>query len=182
MAAHKYQAPRGTFDVLPDAARVRGRIERDRGGDLRPRRLRADRHAQLRGHGAVRARRRPLHRHRPQGDVHLRGQGRAQPHPAPRGHGADLPRLRRARHAGAGAAGQALLPRPVLSPRAPAGGPLPAVPPARRSRRSAPSRRSPTPRRSACWPSCSPSWACRASSCASAASARSTPARPTWRS
>ncbi|HXS33034.1 MAG TPA: histidine--tRNA ligase [Solirubrobacterales bacterium] len=28
MAGHKYQAPRGTFDVLPDAARVRGRIER----------------------------------------------------------------------------------------------------------------------------------------------------------
>ena len=28
MAGHKYQAPRGTFDVLPDAARVRRRIER----------------------------------------------------------------------------------------------------------------------------------------------------------
>jgi histidyl-tRNA synthetase len=28
VAAPKYQAPRGTFDVLPDAARVRGRIER----------------------------------------------------------------------------------------------------------------------------------------------------------
>jgi len=28
VAAHKYQAPRGTFDVLPDAARLRGRIER----------------------------------------------------------------------------------------------------------------------------------------------------------
>jgi len=28
VAGHKYQAPRGTFDVLPDAARVRGRIER----------------------------------------------------------------------------------------------------------------------------------------------------------
>ncbi len=28
MAAHKYQAPRGTFDVLPEAARLRGRIER----------------------------------------------------------------------------------------------------------------------------------------------------------
>ena len=27
MAAPKYQAPRGTFDVLPDAARLRGRIE-----------------------------------------------------------------------------------------------------------------------------------------------------------
>ncbi len=28
MAAHKYQAPRGTFDVLPEAARQRARIER----------------------------------------------------------------------------------------------------------------------------------------------------------
>jgi histidyl-tRNA synthetase len=28
VAGHKYQAPRGTFDVLPDAARTRGRIER----------------------------------------------------------------------------------------------------------------------------------------------------------
>lgn len=28
MAGHKYQAPRGTFDVLPDAARLRRRIER----------------------------------------------------------------------------------------------------------------------------------------------------------
>ena len=28
MAGHKYQAPRGTFDVLPAAARARGRIER----------------------------------------------------------------------------------------------------------------------------------------------------------
>ena len=28
MAGHKYQAPRGTFDVLPEAARIRGRIER----------------------------------------------------------------------------------------------------------------------------------------------------------
>ncbi|HEY8083617.1 MAG TPA: histidine--tRNA ligase [Solirubrobacterales bacterium] len=28
MAASKYQAPRGTFDILPDAARIRARIER----------------------------------------------------------------------------------------------------------------------------------------------------------
>ncbi len=28
MAGRKYQAPRGTFDVLPDAARARGRVER----------------------------------------------------------------------------------------------------------------------------------------------------------
>jgi histidyl-tRNA synthetase len=28
VAAHKYQAPRGTFDVLPEAARLRGHVER----------------------------------------------------------------------------------------------------------------------------------------------------------
>ena len=62
----------------------------------------------------------------------LRGPGRAQPDPAPRGDGADLPRLHRARHAQAGAAGEALVLGPVLPPRAPAGGPLPPVPPDRR--------------------------------------------------
>jgi histidyl-tRNA synthetase len=31
VVGHKYQAPRGTFDVLPDAARARGRIERAAG-------------------------------------------------------------------------------------------------------------------------------------------------------
>ena len=37
--ASKYQAPRGTFDVLPEQAHARARIERDRRGDLRSRRL-----------------------------------------------------------------------------------------------------------------------------------------------
>jgi histidyl-tRNA synthetase len=32
VAAHKYQAPRGTFDVLPEAARARGRIEQTAAG------------------------------------------------------------------------------------------------------------------------------------------------------
>ena len=49
----------------------------------------------------------------------------------PGGDGADLPRLPRARHAQTGAAGEALLRRAVLPPRAPAGRPLPPVPPAR---------------------------------------------------
>ena len=107
--------------------------------------------------------RRGVHRHRPEGDVHLRRPGRAQPHPPARGHRADLPRLRRARHAQASAAGEALVLGPVLPPRAPAGGPLPPVPPDRRSRRSAPTHRWPTPRRSSCsTSSCasSPSPAC----------------------
>ena len=88
----------------------------DRRGDLRPRRLRADRHSRIRGHRVVRARCRSLDRRRPQGDVQLRGQGWAQHHPAARGHGADLPRLRRARDAQAGAAGEARLRRALLPP------------------------------------------------------------------
>ena len=97
--ASKYQAPRGTFDVLPEQVGRASAVERAAAEHLRPRRLRADRDAELRGHRTVRTRGRQVDRHRPQGDVHLRGQGRAQPHPAARGHGADLPRLRRARHA-----------------------------------------------------------------------------------
>ena len=48
---------------------------------------------------AVRARRRRVDRHRPEGDVHLRGRRRALADAAARGHRAGLPRLRRARHA-----------------------------------------------------------------------------------
>ena len=65
----------------------------------RPRGLRAVRDAGLRGHRAVRPRGGRVHRHRPEGDVHLRGQGRPLAHAAPRGHRRRLPRLRRARHA-----------------------------------------------------------------------------------
>ena len=171
--ASKYQAPRGTFDVLPADARVRRRIEATaaaifaRAG-YEPIATPAFEDTELfeRGVGA-------LDRHRAQGDVHLRGQGRAQHHPAPRGDGADLPRLPRARHAQAGAAGEALLRRAVLPPRAPAGRPLPPVPPDRRRGDRQPTRRWPTPRRSRCSPTCSRSWGSRASSCGSAASARS---------
>ena len=41
----------------------------------------------VRGHRGVRARGGGVHRHRPEGDVHLRGQGRPLAHAAPRGHG-----------------------------------------------------------------------------------------------
>ena len=73
-----------------------------------------------RGVGAV-------HRHRAQGDVHLRGRRRTLAHAAPRGDRARVPRLRRARHAQAPPAGQALVPVELLSPRARPGGALPAV-------------------------------------------------------
>ena len=145
--ASKYQAPRGTFDVLPDAgARAR------RGSSAPPRRSSPapatsrsrrpafeDTELFERGVGQ-------LDRHRPQGDVHLRGQGRAQPHPAARGHGADLPRLPRARDAQTGAAGEALLPRARSSATSARRRAATASSTSSGSRRSAPTRRSPTPR------------------------------------
>ena len=82
--ASKYQAPRGTFDVLPEQARARARIERAaaaifaRAG-YEPIATPAFEDTELFERGVGK-----LDRHRPQGDVHLRGQGRAQPHPAAR--------------------------------------------------------------------------------------------------
>ena len=108
MAAASTRHRAGPSTCCPTAARARGRVEPTAAEIFARAGYEPDRDARLRGHRAVRARRRPVHRHRPQGDVHLRGQGRAQPHPAAGGHGADLPRLRRARHAQAGAAGEAL--------------------------------------------------------------------------
>ena len=64
----------------------------------------------------------------------------------PGGHRAGLPRLHGARHAQAAAAGEALVPRPVLPPRAPAEGTLPPVLADRRARRSAPTTPPSTPR------------------------------------
>ena len=109
--SRKLQAPRGTFDVLPADARRRLRLVRDRRRRARARGLRADRDAGVRGHRAVRARGGGVHRHRPEGDVHLRGQGRPLADAAARGHRRRLPRLRRARHAQAAAAGEGLVPR-----------------------------------------------------------------------
>ena len=114
-----------------------------RRGAARARRLRLHRDADLRGHRAVRARRRRVHRHRPEGDVHLRGHGRPLADAAARGHRAGLPRLRRARHAQAPAAGEALVLGPVLPPRGAAGRAATAS-----SRRSAPRRSARTTRRS----------------------------------
>ena len=82
---------------LRRAARAGRRSPARRGGrplGPRARGLPARRDADLRGHRAVRARRRRGDRHRPEGDVHLRGRRRAVADAAPRGHRAGLPRLR----------------------------------------------------------------------------------------
>ena len=96
----KLQAPRGTFDVLPEqAARARGARARARARILERRGLPAHRDADVRGDRAVRARRGRGHRHRAEGDVHVRRRRRALADAAARGHRAGLPRLPRARHA-----------------------------------------------------------------------------------
>ena len=73
----------------------------------------------------------------------------------PEGTAPVVPRLPRARHAQAAAAGEALVPVAVLPPRAPAGRPLPPVLAGRRrgDRLRRPGRRRRD--RSCCWPSCS---------------------------
>ena len=109
----------------------------------------------VRGDRAVRPRGGGGHRHRPEGDVHVRRRRRAVADAAARGHGAGVPRLPRARHAQAAAAGEALVPGPLLPPRAPADRPLPPVLAGRRrgDRLRRPGRRRRD--RSCCSPSCS---------------------------
>ena len=64
------QAPKGTFDVLPEDSPARLDLFNRSAASLARAgyALRGD--ARLRGHGAVRARRRRVHGHRPEGDVH----------------------------------------------------------------------------------------------------------------
>ena len=119
-ARHVRRAARGR-------GRARARSRRPRARVLERRRLPAHRDADLRGHRAVRARRRRVDRHRPEGDVHLRRRRRALADAAPGGHRAGLPRLRRARHAQAAPAGEALVPVELLPPREAAGRALPPV-------------------------------------------------------
>ncbi len=71
--AEKLQAPRGTYDVLPEHVAARAAtLSTPRTRHPRRRRLPPDRDADLRGDRAVRPRRRRVDRHRPEGDVHLR--------------------------------------------------------------------------------------------------------------
>ena len=80
------RAPKGTADMLPDVARAWEHLHAHRPGALRALRLRADLHAALRAHRGLHARHRRGDRHRLQGDVHVRGQGRPLAHAASRGH------------------------------------------------------------------------------------------------
>ena len=130
VAAVSQQDPGAARHVRRAARAGRGRARGargDRAARARGRRLPAHRDADVRAHRAVRARRRRVDRHRPEGDVHLRRRRRALAHAAPRGHRAGLPRLRRARHAQAAPAGEALVPVELLPQGEAAGRPLPPV-------------------------------------------------------
>ena len=88
--------------------------------------------AHRRADGAVRARHRRGDRHRREGDVFLRGlDERRQAHAAPRVHRRHRARRHRAQRAVQRPAAP-VVHRPAVPPRAPAEGPLPPVPPARR--------------------------------------------------
>ena len=85
-ARPSFAAPEGRPGVLPaGVGRVRARPGHA-AGRRRPGRLRADRAAGVRGHRAVRPRRRRVDRRRQQGDVHLRRPRRPLGDAAPRGH------------------------------------------------------------------------------------------------
>ncbi len=109
----------------------------------------------VRGHRAVRARRGRVDGHRQKEMFTFEDKGGRSLTLRPGGHGRGLPRLRRARHAQAPAAGEALVLGPVLPPRGAAGRPLPPVHAGRgrgaRVRRSLARRRG----RSCCSRSCS---------------------------
>ena len=104
------QAPRGTFDVLPESAARRRCVEEQARADPRRRRLPADRDAHVRGHRSVRARGGGGDRHRPEGDVHVRRRRRAVADAPTGGDCTGVPRIRRARDAQARPAREAVVP------------------------------------------------------------------------
>ena len=84
--SQKVTGVKGMNDLLPGEIEVWQFVETTAREVFAPLRLRGDPHAGARGHRAVRPQRGRGDRHRRQGDVHLRGQGRAEPLLAPRGH------------------------------------------------------------------------------------------------
>ena len=182
VSAGRLQAPRGTLDVMPADAQAAPAPAADRRRGARPGRLRALRDARVRGHRGVRPRRGRVDGHRPEGDVHLRGQGRPLAHAASREHRRRLPGLRRARHAQAAPAGEALDLGPVLPPRGAAGRALSPVHAGRR--RGAGLRRSLARRRAdpAAGRDPGPCAVPASSGCACRAWAARTPGPPIWTS
>ena len=116
------------------------------GAPVRALRLPAHPDTRVRGRRPLPAHVRPGLGHRPEGDVHLRGPERPLARAPARGHGADLPRLPRARDAPRAAAGEALHARDDVPLRQAPARALPRALPALRRGASAPPTRRSTPR------------------------------------
>ena len=108
------QRVRGTRDILPPESRLWVAVEAEALRDLRRLRLRRDPPAGARAHRAVRARGGRGHRHRRQGDVHLRRPQGPLADPATRGHRWGGSRLHRERAGAVAAAGPARLLGPMF--------------------------------------------------------------------
>ena len=107
----RFQAPRGVADLLPEDQPYWRWLRETADPRRRVLRLRRDPDARLRARRRLPAPRRRGHRHRRQGDLPLPGPRRRRPGAAPGRHGRRLPRLPRARHGVAAAAGAPLLHR-----------------------------------------------------------------------
>ena len=129
--AERIKAPRGTFDVLPErrGCAPRSTPPRRRSSSAPATAGSRRRSSRTPGCSSAGSAKRPTSSARR--CSRFDDQGGRSAHPAARGHGADLPRLHRARHAHASAAGEALVRGSVLPLRAPAGGPLSPVQPDR---------------------------------------------------
>ena len=150
-------ARRGASDERQDRAPPRHARRRARGdaalaaghrrgrAPVRALRLPQDPDAGVRGHGALRAHVGAGLGRRAEGDVHLHRPLRPLAHPATRGNGADLPRLRRARHAPRSAAREDVHDRADVSLRRAAARAATASTGRHPSRRSAPPTRRSTP-------------------------------------
>ena len=152
----RFEAPRGTHDILPSEQPLLAVGGRDDGGGV-PRRTAtaAIETPGIRGHRPDRAHVGRGLRRRAEGDVHVHRPRRPLVDAAARGHGADLPRLRPARPAPRAAAAEAVHDRADVALRPSAEGPLPrALAAERRGDRHATTRRS-TPRSSSSTTSCS---------------------------
>ena len=123
----KYKAPRGTRDILPEESWKWQRVEevfRETAARFGYREIRTPAFEET----ELFARRdRRLHRHRPQGDVHVRGQKGQEPHAPPRGDRGRRARVRRAQHGARRPRHEALLLLPDVPIRAAAGRAVPPV-------------------------------------------------------
>ena len=125
LMAEKFQAPRGTHDVLPAEQPLWQQVTGTLAEVAELYGYRRIQTPNFEDTGALPAHVRPGLGHRPEGDVHVHRPGRPLADAAAGGHGADRARVRRARDAPRPAAGEALHRRADVPVRGAAEGPLP---------------------------------------------------------